>query len=86
MKEAYKDYIYPTIRYADLIVPGSRNNKVSVDFIVRHMKNITREMYRLSLLQSILQEGDQHQNLLLRGGAGKLLKGLIRRGRPPDRS
>jgi len=42
VKEAYKDFIYPTIRYADLIVPGGRNNKVSVDFIVRHMKNMTR--------------------------------------------
>lgn len=44
VKGAYKDFIYPTIRYADLIVPGSRNNKVSVDFIVRHMKNMTKEM------------------------------------------
>lgn len=47
VKDAYKDYIYPTIRYADLIVPGSRNNKVSVEFIVRHMKNMTREMYAI---------------------------------------
>jgi uridine kinase len=42
VKSSYKDFIYPTIRYADLIVPGSRNNRVSIDFIVRHMKNMTR--------------------------------------------
>lgn len=60
VKNAYKEFIYPTIRYADLIVPGSRNNKVSVDFIVRHMKNMTKEMYPICDIQTILQKGDQH--------------------------
>lgn len=54
VKDAYRDFVYPTIRYADLIVPGNRNNNVSVDFIVRHMKNMTREMYLRWLTQTIL--------------------------------
>ena len=66
VKEAYKAYIYPTIRYADLIVPGSRNNKVSVDFIVRHMKNITREIqfYRRAINTKIYFYGEVLESFL----------------------
>ena len=44
VKTAFRDFIYPTISYADLIIPGSRNNRVSVDFIVQHIKNIAKHM------------------------------------------
>ena len=30
--------------YADIIIPGFRNNRVSVDFIVQHIKHIARRI------------------------------------------
>lgn len=61
VKSSYNDFIYPTIRYADLIVPGGRNNRVSIDFIVRHMKNMNRERYsQLNyLVSSIVEQSKQ---------------------------
>lgn len=40
VKNAFRDFILPTIVYADIIIPGFRNNRVSVDFIVQHIKNM----------------------------------------------
>lgn len=40
VKNAFRDFILPSIVYADIIIPGFRNNRVSVDFIVQHIKNM----------------------------------------------
>ena len=40
VKNAFRDFILPTIVYADIIIPGFRNNRISVDFIVQHIKNM----------------------------------------------
>ena len=32
--------------YADLIVPGSRNNKPSISFIVEHLKSRTKQIMK----------------------------------------
>ncbi len=44
MKPAFRDFILPTLPYADLIIPGSRNNRVSVDFIVQHIKSLSKHL------------------------------------------
>jgi uridine kinase len=44
VKNAFRDFILPSIVYADIIIPGFRNNRVSVDFIVQHIKNIARRI------------------------------------------
>jgi len=44
VKNSFKNFILPTIIYADIIIPGFRNNRVSVDFIVQHIKNIARRI------------------------------------------
>lgn len=44
VKNAFRDFIYPTIAYADLVIPGSRNNRISVDFIVQHIKNMAKKI------------------------------------------
>ena len=44
VKNAFRDFIYPTIGYADLVIPGSRNNRISVDFIVQHIKNMAKKI------------------------------------------
>lgn len=43
VKNAFRDFIYPTINFADLVIPGSRNNRISVDFIVEHIKNVAKK-------------------------------------------
>jgi uridine kinase len=42
VKRAFDDYIRPTMNYADIIVPGSRNNTVAISFIVNHLKNMNK--------------------------------------------
>jgi uridine kinase len=44
VKDSFRDFILPTQIYADIIIPGFRNNRVSVDFIVQHIKNIARRI------------------------------------------
>ena len=44
VKDAYRDFVYPTIKYADLVIPGFRNNRISVDFIVQHIKNLAKKI------------------------------------------
>ena len=44
VKNAFRDFISPTIGYADLVIPGSRNNRISVDFIVQHIKNMAKKI------------------------------------------
>lgn len=44
VKNAFRDFIRPSIVYADIIIPGFRNNRVSVDFIVQHIKNMARRI------------------------------------------
>ena len=44
VKKAYRDFILPTTVYADITIPGFRNNRVSVDFIVQNIKNLARRI------------------------------------------
>lgn len=44
VKNAFRDFIYPTVAYADLVIPGHRNNRISVDFIVQHIKNMAKKI------------------------------------------
>lgn len=44
VKDSFRNFIQPTMVYADIIIPGFRNNRVSVDFIVQHIKNIARRI------------------------------------------
>ena len=44
VKDAYRDFVYPTIKYADLVIPGFRNNRISVDFIVQRIKNLAKKI------------------------------------------
>ncbi len=44
VKDSFRNFILPTMVYADIIIPGFRNNRVSVDFIVQHIKNIARRI------------------------------------------
>lgn len=44
VKKSFRDFILPTAVYADIIIPGFRNNRVSVDFIVQNIKNMARRI------------------------------------------
>lgn len=45
VKGAFDKYIKPTMNFADLIVPGSRNNRVSVNFIVQHLQSQAKHLH-----------------------------------------
>ncbi len=44
VKGSFKNFILPFSSYADLSIPGFRNNRVSVEFIVQQIKNISRRI------------------------------------------
>jgi uridine kinase len=39
VKTAYDEFIKPTMRYADIIIPHGRSNTVAIDFVVSNLKN-----------------------------------------------
>ena len=65
------------MRYADLVIPGFRNNKTSVTFIVEHMKTLTRQMeffksalttriyFYGEIIDILLQEANEESEVLL---------------------
>lgn len=77
VKDAYRNFIAPTMRYADLVIPGFRNNKTSVTFIVEHMKTLTRQMeffksalttriyFYGEIIDILLQEANEESEVLL---------------------
>lgn len=48
------------MNYADMIVPGSRNNMVSVQFIVQHLKTKAKQIgvYKKTVKKQIVFDGD----------------------------
>jgi uridine kinase len=38
VKTAYDEFIKPTMRYADIIIPHGRSNTVAIDFVVSNLK------------------------------------------------
>lgn len=60
VKRSFDEYIKPTMNYADMIVPGSRNNMVSVQFIVQHLKTKAKQIgvYKKTVKKQIVFDGD----------------------------
>lgn len=42
VKSSYDDFIAPSMSVADIIIPGSRDNHISVSFIVNNLKNLAK--------------------------------------------
>ena len=65
------------MRYADLVIPGFRNNKTSVTFIVEHLKTLTRQMeffksalttriyFYGEIIDILLQEANEESEIFL---------------------
>ena len=39
VKLAYEEYIKPTMKYSDIIVPRGKENTIAIDFIAENLKN-----------------------------------------------
>ena len=39
VKSSYDEFIKPTMKFADIIVPHGRSNTIAIDFIVSNLKN-----------------------------------------------
>ncbi|KAJ4757142.1 Uridine kinase [Rhynchospora pubera] len=61
VKPGYQDFIAPTKKYADIIIPWGRNNQVAIDLIVQHIKtkmgrhDICKFYSNLYVMQSTFQ-------------------------------
>lgn len=38
VKKSYDEYIKPTMKYADIIIPHGRSNTVAIDFVIQNLK------------------------------------------------
>ena len=38
VKTSYDEFIKPTMKYADIIIPHGRSNTVAIDFVVQNLK------------------------------------------------
>ena len=61
VKPAYDQFIKPSAKYADIIVPGSHDNSVAINFIVQNLKN---NLQRIDELKTSMRENLYHVDLL----------------------
>lgn len=38
MKTSYDEFIKPTMKYADIIIPNGKTNTIAIDFVVNNLK------------------------------------------------
>ncbi len=57
VKKAYDEYIKPTMRYANIIVPFGSDNTTAIDFIVTNLKTKLQEIQARKKLISIKSGG-----------------------------
>ena len=46
-RKVYNDFVYPSMRYADLIIPYGKQNSIAVDFVVENVKTRVRSEEQL---------------------------------------
>jgi Phosphoribulokinase / Uridine kinase family len=39
VKPSYEEFIKPTMKYADIIIPHGRSNTIAIDFVVNNLRN-----------------------------------------------
>ncbi|KAI9137367.1 uridine kinase [Paraphysoderma sedebokerense] len=82
VKPAFDDYILPTMRYADMIVPRGRDNNVAIDLISKHINRQLDERgltFRHLLFQNQFPDTNPPQLILLEPkGQLKALHTIIR--------
>ena len=44
VKKAYDDFIKPTMKYADIIIPRGKSNEVAIFLLIDHIKVILKKM------------------------------------------
>ena len=49
-KPGFQDFIKPTERFADIIIPYGQRNNVAIEFIVANVKNRLRKMHKATRL------------------------------------
>ena len=61
VKPSYDEYIKPSSKYADIIVPGMHDNSVAINFIVQNLKN---NLQKIIELKDSMKENLYHVDLL----------------------
>lgn len=67
VKPSYIEFIKPCIDFADLIVPGGKDNTVSIKFIVQNLKNILKEIGKIKeyIKSTLFFHGDKMEDFWL---------------------
>lgn len=61
MKPAYDQFIKPTTKYANIIVPGDNDNRVAINFIVQ---NLQEQIAKLEELRFQMKKNIYHADIL----------------------
>jgi len=40
----FNEFVYPSMKYADLIIPYGKQNDIAIDFVVENIRTRTKEM------------------------------------------
>ncbi|KCV70316.1 uridine kinase [Fonticula alba] len=62
VKPSYDDFIFPTKKYADLLIPRAAQNEVAVDLIVQHLSENMRRPRRPSISHTPLMQYQELSN------------------------
>lgn len=54
VKKAYDEYIKPTMKYANIIVPFGSDNTTAIDFIVQNLRYKLKETHRRKMSNAAL--------------------------------
>lgn len=63
VKPSFDEYIYPTIRYADFIIPRGSENVIAINLVVKNIKRALEEKGITSLRASLAEMHNGKQEL-----------------------
>ena len=43
-RKVFNEFVYPSMKYADLIIPYGKQNDIAIDFVVENIRTRTKEM------------------------------------------
>lgn len=62
VKPAFEEYIWPTKRYADIVVPRGGDNLVAIDLIIKHIALKIRQEDLRKVFSNLVVMSDSYQN------------------------
>ena len=65
-RKVYNDFVYPSMRYADLIIPYGKQNSIAVDFVVENVKTRVKAMgIKIGLNHPLIDTSAENEGALI---------------------